>query len=97
MHQSNNQLVLNIYFIKSSIKIFKIMEDLFCATKLNIQDLLSFEKNDEVGKGRSIQSHKMSGEAKGEQENSPAPTTFQGIQRSQMEATFNKRKLFFLT
>lgn len=49
------------------------------------------------GKGRTVQSHKRSGEAKGEQEHSPAPTTLGGIQRSQMEADFNKRKHFFHT
>lgn len=50
MHQFNNQLVLNMYVTKNSITIFKIMEELLCNIKLNIPDLLNFEKNDEVGK-----------------------------------------------
>lgn len=89
-------LVLNMYVIKSSTTTFKITEELLCAIKLNIQDLLNFEKNDEMEKGRTIKSHKRSGEIMGEQQEHPAPTTLQGIQWSQMETTFNKRKHIFL-
>lgn len=94
MHQSNNQLVLNLHVIKSSSTIFKIMEELLCATKLNIQDLLNFEKNDVVGKGRTIQSRKRSGKQRVKR-NTPQQL-FWGMQWSQMGATFNKRKHIFL-
>lgn len=44
MLQSKNQLVLNIYAIKNCFTVFKIMEELLCAIKVNIPDLLNFEK-----------------------------------------------------